>query len=126
MVSSFNTWFLQGFERRFALMKRELGLATREAVEVVANSACQLSEIRSYVDSLWSYLANQASVLQRDGQAKFYRARFEVVFTPSVEDSWGRRGPEWALELLALSPREPPPRQKPLALLGAASRVGLL
>ena len=90
--NGFNTWFLQGFERRFALMKRELGLATREAVEVVANSARQLSEIRTYVGSLWSDLANRASVLQRDEQAEFYRARFEVVFTPSVEVFLGTAG----------------------------------
>ena len=40
------------------------------------------------MDSLWSDLANRALVLQRDEQAKFYRARFEVFFTdftPSVE-----------------------------------------
>ena len=42
-TNGFNTWLLQGFERCFALMKRELGLATREAAEVVVNSARQLS-----------------------------------------------------------------------------------
>ena len=44
------------------------------------------------MDSLWSDLANRALVLQRDEQAKFYRARFEVFFTPSVDAFLGTAG----------------------------------
>ena len=90
--NGFSTWYLQGFERRFQLMKRELGFATREALEVLANSARQLSEIRTFLASFWSDLASLASVLNRDDQAEFYRARFEVVFTPSVEVFLGTAG----------------------------------
>ena len=90
--NGFSTWYLQGFERRFHLMKRELGFATREALEVLANSARQLSEIRTFLASFWSDLASRASVLNRDDQAEFYRARFEVVFTPLVEVFLGTAG----------------------------------
>ena len=91
--NGFSTWYLQGFERRFQLMKRELGFATREALEVLANSARQLSEIRTFLASFWSDLASRASVLNRDDQAEFYRARFEVVFTPLVEVFLGKKAP---------------------------------
>jgi hypothetical protein len=50
-ITAFNTYFLQGLQRRASLIKKELGFDSEAAVEVVSNSARQLAEIRELIDS---------------------------------------------------------------------------
>jgi hypothetical protein len=82
--TSFSGVFVQGFERRYALIKKEVGLSSRAAIEVVSNSARQLAEIRTLIAAAWTDYASRAASLSRDDQVEFYRERFAVVFDPAV------------------------------------------
>lgn len=89
-TTAFTTVFLQGFDRRFALLLKDVGLDTPVAIEVVANSARQLSEIRVLVDDAWKDYASRASTLpERSTQVAFYETRFGLLFSPAVDTFLG-------------------------------------
>ena len=81
---AFTTIFLQGFTRRYKVLLREVGLASRAAVEVVSHSARQIPEIHALVGSFWEDLAARVVRVSRDARADFYWERVSVLFAPAV------------------------------------------
>ena len=102
--SSFTTIFLHGYERRLVLLKEEVGLDSRAAVEVVANSARQLEETRTLVSSAWACWAARGAAGNREGRAQFYHERFRALFEPAVDIFLGSGGSSTSGDVFGPSP----------------------